>query len=310
MLCLFLWCFVGIRVELVELHPLEFQGNPAVILSTALGDGSVFLAHPTQGTVLRYDDHGKALPPIGKKGQGPGEFNWPCLLFYQTPYLYVCDTNQQKLYRIDPSTGKFLKHWSLAGANALSIKGDELFTCFVDPLKEQVLGIADLTGELRFRRLLGDSPCCLDVSGSHKGAVMHASDGTLWGAFTGEYNIQHFSSDGKLLNKITRAPLGYVKPSQKKGISRYDTSALSENVRSFDKFDGIYELSEHILIYRFKTSSSSSLDIYTKHGVYVGTAKSDGLQPVAAVTGGLLVIKDTPVNSKWDIVLCRFTVKI
>jgi hypothetical protein len=304
------WFFAGVKTHLVELHPLEFQGSPGHILSVAYGEGRTFLACPIQGTVLQYDEHGKALQTIGKKGQGPGEFNWPCLVFYQAPHLYVCDTNQQKIYRIEPSTGKFLKYWSLKGAAAISIKRNELLTAFVDPLKDKVLGIADLKEDLSFRRLLGDSPCCLDVSGSHKGAVLHASDGTLWAAFSGDYKIYHFDSAGQVLARITKAPLEYVTPSQKKGISRYDTSALSENVRSFDKMDGLFELGEYILLYRYKTLSNSTVDLYSKKGKYLSSLKVDNLAPVAVVGKALYVLRETPANSKWDVELCSLTIDL
>ncbi len=304
------WVFFGLKSQLTKIHPLEFHGNPAQIFSAAIGAGSVYLASPVQGAVLRFDDHGKALPPIGRKGQGPGEFNWPSLVYFEAPFLYVCDNNQEKIYRVDPINGRFLKQWSIKGTTAMAIKGDALFAAFVDPQKERVFGIASLKDDLKFQRLLGDAPCCLAVSGSHKAAVLRVSDGTYWTAFTGEYKLQHYSSNGDLIKSITRAPLDYVVPSQKKDVSRYDTTALSENVRSFDKMNGLFEYGELILLYRFKTRSNSAIDVYTKSGVYRATFKSDELKPVDVVGGKLFVLKETPEGSQWDIELYSLSLSL
>jgi len=71
-------------------------------------DGSIYILDGKAAKIQRYDKDGKHLQTIGKKGQGPGEFQWPFNIYIHphTHLIYVQDSLQSKIF--DPS-GKFLR---------------------------------------------------------------------------------------------------------------------------------------------------------------------------------------------------------
>jgi hypothetical protein len=74
----------------------------------AANDGSIYVLDYKAGDIKKYDRNGAYLQTIGKKGQGPGEFQMPfrLFLFLKTGDLYVQDSIRIKLF---DHTGKYQK---------------------------------------------------------------------------------------------------------------------------------------------------------------------------------------------------------
>ena len=53
--------------------------------------GDVFILHFDEAKVLHYDAQGRQLEAIGRKGRGPGEFEYPSALYFEDGKLYVYD---------------------------------------------------------------------------------------------------------------------------------------------------------------------------------------------------------------------------
>jgi hypothetical protein len=71
-------------------------------------DGSIYVLDGKAAKIQRFDKDGKHIQTIGKKGQGPGEFQWPfnICIHPQSHLIYVQDSLQSKIF--DPS-GNFIK---------------------------------------------------------------------------------------------------------------------------------------------------------------------------------------------------------
>jgi hypothetical protein len=74
----------------------------------ATDDGSIFVLDIKAAKIQKYDKNGTYLLTIGKKGQGPGEFQSPSNVFIhpKTHEIYVQDSIRLKIF--DP-TGKYLR---------------------------------------------------------------------------------------------------------------------------------------------------------------------------------------------------------
>lgn len=295
----------GITLEKVA--PVDWTGNPAGIWSNAISpEGRIFFACPQQGKIFSTNLSGKALPSIGKKGQGPGEFNWPRFIIFNDNFLYVYDAAREKLYQINPETQVILKKWQLSNTQDLSISGNHIAASLKRPQKSHIFGTGNIgETEIKFHHFMGGTPESLQVSGANISALLHASDGTLWMTYSGEFQLQQFTRKGKQLQFIDDPPRDYVVPSQSQKISRFNTKAMSENVRRFDKTKALYEVKNHIVLYRPKILNNSYLDIFTKKGKRIASHKSDGIYPIGVSGDEFYAFLVAENDEPWDLMIVK-----
>lgn len=306
---IFLFCVMALNgISLEKVAPVDWQGNPATLMSRTISpNGHIYFIDPMQGMVFHTDLQGNSFPTIGKRGEGPGEFNWAEVVLFDKPHLYVYDSAKERLYQIDPKTRTFLKSWKLPGIEALSIQGTHMAGSFRIPRKSNIFVMGTIgNSEIKFQHFIGGIPTSLKVSGAKISTVLHASDGTLWMAYSGAFELQQFTRQAKRLQFITDPPRDYVVPSQSDKISRFNTKAMSENVRKFDKMKSLYEVGNHIVLYRPKVLNNSYLDIFTKEGKRIASLKSDSLHPIGVLNGELYAFLVSDGDNPWDLMIVKF----
>ena len=269
-------------------------------------DGRIFFVDPGAGTIYQTNLNGEALPTIGKKGEGPEEFNWPRNIFYDAPYLSVYDGAKEKLFRLDGFSGVFLKSWRLPNIGVYSIKGNQFSATFRRPESGHILGLGKL-GEkgVTYDHFVGNTPCCLRVSGSKKSAVLTTSHGQVWMAHTGTLQLQHFNQEGLLLKSMEDELPHYVPPNKASKISRFDIKGRSARAAIFDKIDSLYEVGNHIVLYRYKMLSDSYFDVFTKDGKRISSQKADEISPVGVKDKMLYGFLRGNETTPWDIMLVK-----
>jgi len=93
--------------------------DPQTTLSTLAGaaiakDGSVFLLDMTDCRVLAFTAAGKFLRSFGRRGQGPGEFEWPLMIrLSPADEILVEDITRRSVFAFS-SDGRFLRSISTA----------------------------------------------------------------------------------------------------------------------------------------------------------------------------------------------------
>lgn len=108
-----------------QVFRLDAQGNPIDsfgkgILKWPTGlardgkQGLVFVTDTYAHDVKVFDDRGKLLRVIGRRGTGPGEFNFPTHLSLSDGQLYVADTANARIEVFDEA-GKFLRQFGQRG---------------------------------------------------------------------------------------------------------------------------------------------------------------------------------------------------
>ena len=90
-----------------------FNQPSAVIVAS---DGNIFVAdghgQNSNARVVKFTKDGKFIKAFGKKGSGPGEFNVPhCLAFDSQGRLFACDRGNNRLQIFDQD-GNFLDQWA------------------------------------------------------------------------------------------------------------------------------------------------------------------------------------------------------
>ncbi|MDH7513468.1 MAG: 6-bladed beta-propeller [Clostridiales bacterium] len=71
-------------------------------------DGSVYFCDYKANNIKKFDATGRYLKTIGRKGQGPGEFNMPFCIAVTAERLIVWDMGNRRLSQLTPD-GSFLK---------------------------------------------------------------------------------------------------------------------------------------------------------------------------------------------------------
>lgn len=100
----------------------RFGDTDEIFISTISGiavndDGTLFLADQSEATVHAYGPDGEYRFSIGRKGEGPGEFNAVYQPRIHNGELFVLDINQQRVSVFNPNDGTFLRTHPLGGAS-------------------------------------------------------------------------------------------------------------------------------------------------------------------------------------------------
>ncbi len=93
--------------------PDTFNQPSAVIVAP---NGDIFVADGhggnTNARIVKFDKDGKYITAFGKHGSGPGDFNVPhCLAFDSKGRLFACDRGNNRIEIFDQD-GKFIDQWT------------------------------------------------------------------------------------------------------------------------------------------------------------------------------------------------------
>ncbi len=96
------------RWDLVEDLRIGAQDGPKSLTAVsdvlASPDGrTVYVAQPQEGRIRVFDSLGRALPPIGRRGSGPGEFQGLAFLGWRADTLYAVDATQYRISFFRPA---------------------------------------------------------------------------------------------------------------------------------------------------------------------------------------------------------------
>lgn len=126
-------------------------------------NGNLYLADRSEAVVHAYNSSGGYLFTIGRKGEGPGEFNAAYQPTLFNNELYVLDIQQQRVSVFNPDNGDFLRTHSL-GSGSADVSG---FPMSVDPLSNNRFLVyynsMQREGEKFYRKL---TPHILDTEGN------------------------------------------------------------------------------------------------------------------------------------------------
>lgn len=245
---------------------LEFIVNPGDLYGMTMdAQGHIYATVLLSPQIHVFSSEGKALPPIGSKGQGPGEFLYPMALDFHQGYLYTIDNGRGLLYKIDPKTGAVEQEWKVAQANALQVRSNDILVAFNSPKNGRMFGLSRLGEQLDFGDFLYEEPCCIKVRGSKTAGLSFDEDGHFWLAYSGEYQLVKFK-DRETLRSISYAPGDFVVPTTLGNVSRFDQKAASRHYTSFDKIRGIFLVGDFVALYRSKSLNTGRLDVYDKSG--------------------------------------------
>jgi len=303
--------FAGFRVE--ELKPTRWEGDPASISDFAIApDGTLYFTYPGEGKIFCMDLSGNVLRELGKKGEGPNEFQYPSSLYWDGDKLYVNDSGRNMLYRIDPISGKFLASWRFHAVEAFSIQGNHVVASLRIPIQDHIFGMSHLPEndvEIQFKTLMGDIPRSFQIPGAKRSAVLHSKDGNVWVGHTGEFLLTKYSRTGKRLTVIDTPMPDYVLPDENGPVDPRDPISASANVKRFDKIQNLYELGDWLVLFRPKVLNNSYLDLFDAAGKRIASHKSNHLYPIGVHQDSFYAMRVSSGDEDWDMMLVKIHFK-
>jgi hypothetical protein len=215
------------KVRLVQELMLDEKNLPKDVLLVGPAGivcdprGNVYVLDLSDNNIKKFDASGKFLKVIGRKGQGPGEFNMPTLLTFAKDKIVVYDMGNRRLCAFGTG-GEFIKAengtlysgmiWGLKAlpSGEIAVETEKIY--FNEPNKRQDRFLEILTPELKPEKAIFSQPVlrnkyirvqsrltnipqpfCPDVYWD----VSPAGDIVV--GFSAKYEINIFSGDGKQL---------------------------------------------------------------------------------------------------------------
>jgi hypothetical protein len=313
MIDLILFCLLAAspRPEITKVCSLDFHINPADLITVLVTEDRIFATALLDAQIYVFDRKGKALPVIGVKGQGPGELLYPGALAYDAPFLYASDSGKQKIIRIDPTTGKVVAEWPSKKANKLIVKGDKAYLSYTmlhnfgEAQGNAIMASAFLREEIEPEHFYFSDPCCLKISGTKYAGILLDSKDHFWAAYTGDYRLEKYAPDGRLIKRITREPPDFASPEGSPG-ERFNRGARSAHFMSFDKVKGLFEVDGMVVLHRFKVMDDARLDLYDLEGTPIQLGLDiSGVVSANTLDGELYGYRRAPDDSKYDMEIVK-----
>lgn len=67
---------------------------------TCDNDGFVYVCDSRANNIKKFSQEGEYIATIGRKGQGPGEFNWPFLITINRSHIFVWDMGNYRICKL------------------------------------------------------------------------------------------------------------------------------------------------------------------------------------------------------------------
>jgi len=193
---------VEVPIEAEYFGPGTGDGQFVEPWGIAIGpDQSVYVSDFGSGRVEKFNQEGRFLQTIGKKGGdkdlGPGSLNQPSGLYVDPEgFLYVCDTFHHRVQKFDPS-GKFVKDWSHAFFGPRGIAGDGHGRLYVVDTGNHRIEVFNRDGEFQEEWGAGGAGSEPDKFHEPVGVTV-GPDGSVYIADSENRRIKKYSPDGKL----------------------------------------------------------------------------------------------------------------
>jgi hypothetical protein len=205
-------------ISLVEELAIRYEEGKEERIFTSINDiavdkdGNIYLLDIRQGQIRAFDKNGGYLRSIGRKGQGPGEFQFPVqILVSPQQELVVCDLMQRRVlfFSLDGTFKRSVPTWRQGTLTRLLVDSEgDIIAELV--LRGEKRGTALMKFDSSFNELFTVAfkerkklPLLEDISPRIVWSVS-VNDEIIWGD-SDEYEINVLSQEGMILKKILKS---------------------------------------------------------------------------------------------------------
>lgn len=173
--------------------------------------GNTFVLDPEEGCIKKFSSSGEYLTQFGRKGQGPGEYQYPMQIDCRSDQLLV--TSMAAQFHIFDLNGEYKKKFGLPQYQGIGMKlmdfdkvvGYSLGFRHDNSKENSILKIFDTEGNIEHE--FGEPFLVDNARGSWTANytnIMVDDDNNIYLAFIHQNRIEKYSDNGKLLLKISR----------------------------------------------------------------------------------------------------------
>ena len=276
--------------------------------------GNIYVLNNHDYKVLRFNAKGEFLGAIGKKGQGPGEFEAPASMFIdRQDNLYVHDVVRLALAVFDDK-GQFLKNIKgvefLAWTSKFMIDPELNIVCGYQPLfasgeKNSYL-IGKFDRDFQLIRKIYEKEGVITIYRIRTGEGVLSvqppiytprvvwtldQEGRIYAGYNDSYEIQILSPKGELIRSIRRDVKPEKIPEEERKKIQDDFEKRYPGVSRFIRFPQVkptfvrlYVIEGYLFVLRERVGRDYSYDVFDKHGDYLGDIVLD-FQPLVCRNG-------------------------
>lgn len=195
-------------------------------------DGRIYVADAKAGKIHVFDPTGKRLLSFGRRGQGPGEFDFPHAVAVTGGRIYVKERDS-RILTFDPGgvyTGQFRLSRPVSGFCVGD--GGALYACRLypadparrgDALSDPAILVFDGAGEV-VDAFGAAVPLVKDLTMLNQARVALGDDGSAYVAYAYVPLVRKYSGSGRLLEE-TKLPYGFIDRYRRENERTYGTSS-------------------------------------------------------------------------------------
>lgn len=189
----------------------EEQAFGSIMASAVAEDGSIFIVDGANRQVSVFDSNGNFVRRFGRRGRGPGEFEFPYRIRVTEAEVYVYDRSIHRINVYDLA-GNFVRDGlvpfaTMAQPFFVPAGPDRLYFAGITRDIDNIHVIHELDGRFRRIRSFGRVPPIKDslaIEYLSSGDLEVDDEGNLWFAPLTAYEIHRYSPAGELELIITR----------------------------------------------------------------------------------------------------------
>ncbi len=205
----------GGPVQVVLEEVLSVGGPETAVLlqwtgAAADADGSIYVLDALDCALKKFDAQGRLLGRVGRKGQGPGEFQFPVLLALSGERVFVADQRRPgiQVFDLGPRFLRTIASGELVTALAADGRGGVAFKPFTPPGQPARWQLCDERGRVSSETVFMPR---VDAYLADSISMAIAPDGSVYTAYLHRDLVEKRDGSGRLL--WSRAPAGGRPPS-------------------------------------------------------------------------------------------------
>ncbi len=299
-----------LKIKFVEDLIIESSGEGYSFFAQGVeadSEGNIYIMDRYDFRVLKFDKEGMFTGAIGKKGQGPGEFETPTFMIIdKRDNLYVQDVARGLLV-IFNKKGEFVENIKRTGMlyylSKVMIDPDLNIICGYQPLStiddEQIYKISKFNRDFNHLSDIYEKKGVFITKRIRTGRGTFStqaprytpeviwtmdSDGRFYVSYNDSYSIKILSNNGELINEINRKhkPDKISDEEQKEMLESYEKRFKGiSNYIDFPKVKPpilrLYTVEDYVFALRKRIGNEYFFDVFDKQGNYVDEITLDFL---------------------------------
>lgn len=291
-----------LKIKFVEDITISSKGKDYSFYAVGVeadSEGNIYILDRYDFKVLKFDKEGKFICSIGKKGQGPGEFEIPGFMIIDNQdNLYVQDITRMLLVVFNRK-GEFVGNIKSTGVlsylTSVMIDPDLNIICGYQPISteddEQIYKISKFDRGFNHLSDIYARKGVFITKIIRKGGGVFSfqaprytpeviwtmdSDGRLYVSYNDSYNIKVLSGSGELISEINRKYKPEKVSDEERGQMLENYEKRYKNISKYidipkvkPPISRLYIVEDYLFVLKKRVGKEYFFDVFDKQGAYV-----------------------------------------